>query len=98
MLFIIRFTDKANTQAMREQNIAAHIIWLSERKDSILVAGSLREEQDSNPVGAFWVVEAASKSEAEEIFKSDPFWSSGMREHVEILHWAKAFPDEKALV
>lgn len=68
MLFVIRFTDKANTRAMREQNLAAYITWLGERRDSILVPGSLREEQDSNPIGAFWIVEAASKSEAAEMF------------------------------
>lgn len=98
MLFVIHFTDKANTQEIREQKLEAHITWLDKRRDSILVAGSLREEQDSNPVGAFWIVEADSKSEASEIFKSDPFWTSGMREHVEILHWSKAFPNEKVLV
>ena len=98
MLFVIRFTDKTNSQEIRKQNLEAHITWLDQRRDSILVAGSLREEQDSNPVGAFWIVEARSKSEALEIFKSDPFWTSGMREQVEILHWSKAFPNEKTLV
>ena len=98
MLFVIRFKDRLNSQEIREQNLAAHISWLDERRDSILVAGSLREEPDSNPVGACWVVEARNKSEASEIFKSDPFWTSGMRESVEILHWSKAFPDDQALV
>ena len=44
------------------------------------------------------MVEAKTKSEAAEIFKSDPFRTKGMREKVEIYHWSKAFPDEKALV
>jgi uncharacterized protein YciI len=52
---------------------------------------------NSNPVGAFWIVEAESKKKVQEIYKSDPFWTSGMREKVEIYHWAKAFND-KALV
>jgi uncharacterized protein YciI len=98
MLFIIRFTDIPDSKTIREQYMDAHISWLDERRKSLLVAGSLREEPGLNPVGALWVVEAKSKSEAAEIFKSDPFWTNGMREKVEIYHWSKAFPDEKALV
>ena len=99
MLFIIRFTDKQGCQTIRDQYLNAHVSWLDERRESVLVAGSLREKSNSNPVGAFWVVEAKTKSEAAEIFKSDPFWTNGMREKkVEIYHWSKAFPDEKALV
>ena len=98
MLFVIRFTDKPKSQEIREQNLKAHIAWLDERRDSILVAGSLREQPGSNPIGAFWVVEVDDKVEASEIFKSDPFWTSGMRESVEVLHWSKAFPNEQTLV
>jgi len=98
MLFVIRFTDKLDSQAIREQYLDAHISWLDQRRESVLVAGSLREEDSSNPVGAFWIVEAKSKSEAAAIFKSDPFWTKGMRGKVEIYHWSKAFSDEKVLV
>jgi len=97
MLFIVRFTDKPNSLSIREQYLQAHIFWLDERRNSILVAGSLRDEPNSNPIGAFWVVEADSKNKVHEIYKSDPFWISGMREKVEVYHWSKAF-DEKALV
>ena len=98
MLFVIRFTDKPNSEEIREQYLDAHISWLDERRQSILVAGSLRMEPASNPIGALWVVEAASRSDAAKLFGSDPFWTSGMRGKVEILHWSKAFPNEKAIV
>lgn len=98
MLFVIRFTDKPNIQEIRKQYFEAHISWLGKRRQSILVAGSLREEPTSNAIGAFWIIEADSKREATELFKSDPFWTNGLRESVEILHWSKAFPDEQALV
>ncbi len=98
MLFVIRFVDKLNRQEVREQHLDAHLSWLAERKKSILVAGSLRVDPDSNPTGAFWVVEAESKVDAEKLFLADPFWTNGLRESVEILHWSKAFPDEQALI
>ena len=98
MLFAIRFTDKADSREIRQLHLDAHLTWLDQRRQSILVAGSLRETPDSSPVGGLWVVEAESKEAARELFQTDPFWIHGMRECVEILHWSKAFPDERRLV
>ncbi|VFQ44171.1 YciI family protein [Desulfoluna butyratoxydans] len=97
MLFVVRFTDKPDSQSLRETYLQAHIAWLDERRQTILVAGSIRDEPTSSPLGAFWVVEAESKSNVHELYKSDPFWTCGMREHVDVYHWSKAF-DEETLV
>ncbi len=98
MLFIVRFTDRPDSRQIRAQHIDAHLAWLDARRDSVLVAGSVRDTPDSNPVGALWVVEADSKAAVTALFQTDPFWTSGMRAQVEILHWSKAFPDERVLV
>ncbi|BCS95299.1 hypothetical protein DSLASN_09310 [Desulfoluna limicola] len=98
MLFVIRFTDTPNSLMLREQHLEAHISWLDERRDTIRVAGSLREEPGSAPTGALWVVEADSKREVSKLYTSDPFWTNGLREGVEIYHWSKAFPDEQTPV
>lgn len=98
MLFVIRFVDEPNKQEVRKQHLDAHISWLAERKQSVLVAGSLREEPNTDPIGAFWVVKAQTKADVETLFISDPFWTNGLRESVEILHWSKAFPDEQTLI
>ena len=98
MLFIIRFTDHQEKKSVREANLQSHISWLADRKDIILVAGSLRHEPDSNPVGALWIVEAATREEIDNLYKSDPFWINDLRKEVEILHWSKAFPDQQVLV
>lgn len=98
MLFVVRFTDKPGIKHIREQHLKAHISWLDERGNSVLVAGSIRDEPNTNPVGAFWVVKANSKNEVSKLFGTDPFWVNGMREKVEIYHWSKAFPDEQAVL
>ena len=95
MLFAVRFTDRPGSKTIREQNLGAHLSWLSEREDKILVAGSLREAPDLNPIAGLWIVEANSKSEVEQLYKSDPFWTGGLRESVEILHWSKSFPEKR---
>lgn len=37
---------------------------------------------------------AGDVSEVEAVFASDPFWTEGLRESVEILQWSQAFPDQ----
>ena len=90
MLFVVRFTDHPESLSLRQELLPAHLQWLELHKATILVAGSLREELGAAPVGACWIVEAQNKSEIEELFKTDPFWSYGLRASCEILHWSKA--------
>lgn len=98
MLFVVRFNDKPGSQLIRDQYLDAHLTWLAEREQQILVAGSLREKTDSNPIAGLWIVEAKSRVEVENLYQSDPFWVNGLREGVEILHWSKAFPGKKVPV
>jgi hypothetical protein len=98
MLFVVRFTDDPSRLHVRNELLPAHLQWLEQHREAILVAGSLRHEPDSSPVGAFWVVEAPSKAAVEELFLTDPFWIHGLRKSVELLHWSKAFPERTVLV
>ncbi|MDO9192155.1 MAG: YciI family protein [Undibacterium sp.] len=93
MLFAVRFTDKTGLGAVRQQHMSAHIAWLDERQATIKVAGSLRQTPDDLPLGALWIVEAESTAAVEALYQTDPFWTHGLRQSVEILHWSKAFPD-----
>lgn len=98
MLFAIRFQDKQISSHLREEHLAAHIEWLDQHRDSILIGGSLREEAGQNPIGGLWIVEAQGREDIETLIQTDPFWQVGLRESVEILHWSKAFPDRQILV
>jgi hypothetical protein len=98
MLFIVRFTDNLERLSTRKQFLPAHLQWLEQHQQTILVAGSARSETDAAPVGGVWIVEAQSKAEVESLFLTDPFWVQGLRQSVEVLHWSKAFPDRKVLV
>lgn len=98
MLFIVRFTDKPGALAVRKEFLPAHLEWLDRHKHIVRVAGSLRTEAEAAPVGALWVVEASSKSEIEALIQGDPFWTEGLRQGFEVLHWAKAFPERRVEV
>jgi len=98
MLFAVLFTDKPHHGALRAEHLAAHIDWVDLHKDVVLVAGSLREEPQQVPRGGLWVVEAPSKEAVFELMKTDPFWTCGLREKVEVLHWGKALEHHSAWV
>lgn len=92
MLYAVRFHDRADRLATRERFLDAHVAWLAERRDRVLVAGSLRPEPGTAPVGGLWIVEAGSRAEVEALYATDPFWTEGLRERVEIHFWSKALP------
>jgi hypothetical protein len=97
MLFAVIFTDKPSQGALRAEHLKAHIAWLAEHEDTVLVAGSLRVELQAIPKGGLWVVDASSKEAVLVLVKSDPFYTCGLRQDVEVFYWSKAV-DRKVLV
>ena len=97
MLFAVLFTDKPGHGALRAEHLQAHIAWVEEHQDTVLVAGSLRVEPHAVPKGGLWVVEAPSKEAVLALVQSDPFYTCGLRQDVEVLHWSKAL-QKKVLV
>jgi len=98
VLFAVIFTDKPGHGELRAMHLQAHIAWVDEHKDKVLVAGSLRHEPTDIPKGGLWVVEAESKEAVFELMKTDPFYTSGLRQGIEVLHWSKALQHHQALV
>lgn len=97
MLFAVLFTDKPGHGALRAEHLEAHVRWVAEHRSNVLVAGSLRVEPGLVPRGGLWIVEAPSKAFVLDLMQSDPFYTCGLRESIEVLHWSKAL-EEKVLV
>lgn len=97
MLFAVLFTDKPGHGALRAQHLEAHVQWVAQHQHTVLVAGSLREEPGAVPRGGLWIVEAASRDAVHALMQTDPFWTCGLRQGVEVLHWRKAL-EQRVLV
>ena len=97
MLFAVLFTDKPDHGALRAAKLQAHVDWLAANQDVVLVAGSLRVEPGAVPKGGLWVVDAPSKAAVMALMTADPFYTCGLRQDVEVLHWSKAL-EKKVLV
>jgi uncharacterized protein YciI len=98
MLYVVRFYDRTDRLTVRDQFLRAHVAWLDEHREQVLIGGSLRDAPGIPPVGGLWLVEAQSKAAVEELMKTDPFWVNGLRERYEIFFWSKAFPERKVPV
>ena len=98
MLFIVQFEDKPDVAELRQKHLAEHFSFLDNKKDKVLVAGSVREIPSDRALGGLWIIEAEDETEVRDIFKDDPFWVNNMRASVRINRWVKAFPDRKTLV
>ena len=97
MLFAVLFTDKPGHGALRAEHLEAHVRWVAQHQDHVLVAGSLRAEPDQVPKGGLWIVEAPSKAFVLDLMQSDPFYTCSLRQQVEVLHWNKAL-EQRVLV
>jgi hypothetical protein len=97
MLFAVIFTDKPGHAHLRSKHLEAHLAWVAEHQDSVLVAGSLRVQPEAVPKGGLWLVEAPSRDAVLDLMKTDPFYTCGLRQETEVLHWSKAL-DKKVLV
>lgn len=97
MLFAVLFTDRPDQGGLRAANLQAHIDWVAAHPAQVRVAGSLREAPGQVPKGGLWIVEAESKDDVHALMQTDPFWTFGLRQSVEVLYWSKAL-DKQVLV
>lgn len=98
MLFAVIFVDKPDQGALRSIHLQAHIDWLEQHRELVPIGGSLRVAPGDTPKGGLWIAEAESKEQLEALIRTDPFFSAGLRQSHEILHWSKANADRKALI
>lgn len=60
MLFAVRFIDKPNQHETRKQWLQAHLDWLDQHQECVLIGGSLRLEPDQQAV---WLMDSGSKQQ-----------------------------------
>ena len=98
MLYTIHFHD--NLDAAPDsclRYMQKHLAYLSENSATIRAAGPLKESECTVKSG-LWLVDVDTVDQAWALVKADPFWPTGLRDRVEIKHWAQVFADGQSLV
>ena len=78
-LFLLRFTDKPDSLAIRQRHMAEHVAWLDAHADAVIVAGTMRVAPEDPPLAAIWIVRADSAEAVLALSDGDPFWVNGLR-------------------
>ena len=73
MHYFIYRLDKPGTETLRLKTRPAHIEYAETLGETLVFAGPTLEDDENTMNGSVWVIEAASKSEAEAITQADPY-------------------------
>jgi uncharacterized protein YciI len=89
VLYMIYCRDGIGQEQRRLDNHADHRAYLAEAGAGLLVAGPLLSDDGSHMIGSLFLLEAASRQEAERFNAGDPFCVRGIWESVTIHRFDK---------
>ena len=98
MLYAVLFEDDESKSNMRPKYLPQHLEFLARHADQVTAAGPMLDPSDSSPAGGLWLVEADNPEAVEALVHEDPFWPTGLRKSVRVLHWRQVFADGRALL
>ena len=98
MPYAIQTRDKAGSEKIRSDNRAAHLEYLTERKDLILAGGAVTNDDGTGGHGGIIIIDTDDRAEAERFVAEDPFTKAGLFENVTVTRWRKAFFNKERLV
>ena len=92
MPYVVLFEDTENAAEIRSAHMDVHKEFLVRNATLIDAAGPL-SMPDCQPAGGLWIVRSDSPEVVQALVEEDPFWSTGLRKSVRILHWHQVFVD-----
>ncbi|HTI67020.1 MAG TPA: YciI family protein [Caulobacteraceae bacterium] len=84
-LFVISFTDKPDSQALRAANREAHLAYMAASGLARLAGPYLNE--GGEPIGSLIIVEAEDEAAAKALQRGDPYAEAGLPDRVEVRPW-----------
>jgi uncharacterized protein len=93
MLYVVFFTDNPEHNDARQRKMPDHLDFLERNRDRIRAAGPLRDVTDGAAAGGLWIVEAESPEAVALLYRTDPFWPTGLRRSVRVCEWLQVFAE-----
>ncbi len=84
MLYVIYQVDKPNSQAIRAAQRAAHLKYLNDHEDILVLGGAMLAEDGTTRTGSVLIINVPSQEAAERFSANEPFRQAGLFERVEI--------------
>lgn len=84
MLYIIYQLDRAGARELREATRDAHLAYLEEHKDILVLGGGLLDEDGKTRLGSVLIINVPGREAAERFSANEPFRRSGLFREVRI--------------
>ena len=91
MPYAILTRDKPDRGHLRAENRAEHVAWLDAKKDILLAAGALIDDDGAGGHGGVLIIDVDDRAAAEAFAAGDAFTEAGRFERVTVPRWRKAF-------
>lgn len=91
MLFVIDCQDKPDHLAVRLKNREAHLSYLKDFEQQLIMAGPFMDDQN-NMVGSMLIMEFPTLQDAQAFCDADPYGQAHLFERVLIRPWRKVLP------
>ncbi|KLN60747.1 hypothetical protein WH96_09685 [Kiloniella spongiae] len=92
MKFIFSCVDKKDHTHVRAENRPAHLEYLGQFMDHIVVAGPTLGTDHESMTGSLLILEFDDVAAAQEFALNDPYNKAGLFEQVTITPWKQALP------
>lgn len=93
MAWMIETYDRPGTGALRLQLRPAHLDYLETHRARLLACGAKLEDGSEAASGGLYLLDVASRAEAEAFIRADPFHQGDLFERVVVTRWRKAYLD-----
>jgi uncharacterized protein YciI len=84
MLYIIYQIDKPHSETMRAAHRTAHLQYLDDHQDILVLGGAMLAEDGQTRTGSVLIINVPGREEAERFSAHEPFRKAGLFERVEI--------------
>ena len=92
MLFAVTIEDRPGMAATRRAVRAAHLAWLEQHRDMLVIAGPIMDAQGQS-IGSVRVIEAPDRAAVDALTGGDPFAKAGCFARVSINPYRIVFKD-----
>ena len=91
-MFAVECWDKADSLQVRLDARPAHLAYMDEHPDKVVMAGPLLTDDHQSPIGSLLVLNFDDRADLDAFLAQDPYAIVGLFERVNVLPFRKVLP------
>lgn len=91
-MFVVECKDKKGALQLRLDTRPAHLAFMDEHPDKVVLAGPLLTDDHQSPIGSLLVLNFDDRTELDAFLAQDPYVKAGLFERVEVVPFRKVLP------